>query len=316
MVEATAVHAARRGARAADRDRRPQAQAGARRRAERRARHAAPQGAGHARVDALVPALDGHAAAYLDAIADELLAAAVAGAAEFGAKDTKTLRRTLDRAGVARHHRGHSLRTDLVGPLRDRGSSEPSPTVTATTTTTTKRVRAVYREWKTQHIDDQLDDVFRFAFGGGLAVTAEPGRTDAVWTIDPGEAACADCEDNSLAGRCPAPASRSPPGTRRRRHTPAAAASRCPLTSSLAARCGPLPTFLAQRSFRAASRVVPRIIVGGRRCCSSSSSSGGPWPSSTSMRCGTTRSVAATCSGARCGRRLTLFVLFFSCCSC
>jgi hypothetical protein len=29
----------------------------------------------------------------------------------------------------------------------------------------TKRVRAVYREWKTQHIDEQLDDVIRAAHG-------------------------------------------------------------------------------------------------------------------------------------------------------
>jgi len=68
---------------------------------------------------------------------------------------------------------------------------------------TTKRVRGVYREWKTQHIDDQLDDVFRYAFGGGVSVTAEPGQS-MTWTIDPSEAACADCEDNSLAGAIPA----------------------------------------------------------------------------------------------------------------
>ena len=52
-------------------------------------------------------------------------------------------------------------------------------------------------------IDDQLDDVFRYAFGGGLSVTAEPGQP-MTWTIDPSEAACADCEDNSLAGAIPA----------------------------------------------------------------------------------------------------------------
>ena len=90
------------------------------------------------------------------------------------------------------------MRSDLVEPLRDRlersivdggGDNEEI----------TRRVRSVYREWKTQHIDDQLDDVFRFAFGGGIAVTAEPGAP-MVWTIDPSEPACADCEDNSLAG--------------------------------------------------------------------------------------------------------------------
>ena len=66
----------------------------------------------------------------------------------------------------------------------------------------TKRVRAVYREWKTQHIDDQLDDVFRRAFSGGLSTIIEPG-TPLVWTIDPSASACPDCEDNSLAGGVP-----------------------------------------------------------------------------------------------------------------
>jgi DivIVA domain-containing protein len=152
-------------------------------------------------IDALVPALDAHMAMYVDAIADELGAAAAAGAAEFGAKDTKTLRRTLDKAGALDTTRTF-VRSDLVSPLRARlgravvdgaGDNEE----------TTKRIRAVYREWKTQHIDDQLDDVFRYAFGGGLAVTAEPGQP-MTWTIDPREAACADCEDNSLAGAIPA----------------------------------------------------------------------------------------------------------------
>ena len=32
-----------------------------------------------------------------------------------------------------------------------------------------KRVRAIYREWKTQHIDEQLDDVIRTAHGRGVA---------------------------------------------------------------------------------------------------------------------------------------------------
>ena len=36
-----------------------------------------------------------------------------------------------------------------------------------------------------------------------LATAVEPGRP-VVWTIDPSEAACADCEDNSLAGPIPA----------------------------------------------------------------------------------------------------------------
>src|SRR4029453_18031957 len=140
-------------------------------------------------IDAVVPVLDAHVAMYVDSIADERGGAGGAGAAEFGAKDTKTLRRTLDKAGALDNTRA-LVRSDLVSPLRARleravvdGSGDNEET--------TKRVRAVYREWKTQHIDDLLDDVFRYAFGGGLAVTAEPGQS-MVGTIDPSAPAGAD----------------------------------------------------------------------------------------------------------------------------
>jgi hypothetical protein len=63
----------------------------------------------------------------------------------------------------------------------------------------TKRVRAVYREWKTQHIDEQLDDVIRASHGHGAFTALEPGVAVA-WTVDPSQAACADCDDNTLGG--------------------------------------------------------------------------------------------------------------------
>jgi DivIVA domain-containing protein len=145
----------------------------------------------------LVPHEDDHAIAYLEALSDELLEASVAGARETGANDSKTLRRKLVSTGAL--DRAHGLvRTDLIAPLRDRlqraitagdGDNEAI----------TKRVRSVYREWKTQHIDDQLDDVFRFAHGGGLFNAITVGDP-VVWVIDPSEPACPDCEDNSLAG--------------------------------------------------------------------------------------------------------------------
>jgi DivIVA domain-containing protein len=151
-------------------------------------------------LDDLLPDLDQHAQSYADAIADELTNAAAAGAAELGVKNTKTLRNRLAKAGALDD--AHSLvRTALIAPLRERlarsvadGSGDNDEI--------TKRARAVYREWKVQHIDGQLDDVFRYAHGGGLIVSAEPG-TPMVWSVDPSEPACPDCEDNSLSGAVP-----------------------------------------------------------------------------------------------------------------
>ena len=62
-----------------------------------------------------------------------------------------------------------------------------------------KRVRAVYREWKTQHIDEQLDDVVRTAHGRGGLAAVEAG-TPMVWVCDPSHQSCSDCDDNTLAG--------------------------------------------------------------------------------------------------------------------
>ena len=148
-------------------------------------------------LDQLVAHADDHAIGYLEAMSDELLDACVAGAIETGTTDTKTLRRKLVSTGAL--DRAHSLvRSDLITPLRDRLERAISDR-DGDNDTITKRVRAVYREWKTQHIDDQLDDVFRFAHGGGLFGAIDTG-SPVVWVIDPSEPACPDCEDNSLAG--------------------------------------------------------------------------------------------------------------------
>ena len=149
-------------------------------------------------LDMLLADLDQHAVSYSGALTDELLDAACAGAVELGLSNNKTARRKLQKSGGLDAAQA-LLRTDLVGPLRARiercitdgaGDNEDI----------TKRVRSVYREWKTQRIDDQLDDVFRFAYGGGMSVSTGPG-TAMVWTIDPSQQACPDCEDNSLAGQ-------------------------------------------------------------------------------------------------------------------
>ena len=66
----------------------------------------------------------------------------------------------------------------------------------------TKRVRSVYREWKTQRIDEQLDDTLRLAYCQG-ALAAFGTGTPVTWTVDPDGPPSPDCEDNGLAGAVP-----------------------------------------------------------------------------------------------------------------
>jgi DivIVA domain-containing protein len=144
-------------------------------------------------LDVLVPTPMEQSDRYVDAIAPELVLAAEAGSASVDGNVALDLGPEGTLAPVR-----ESLASGLVMPLRERlercveeGEGDNDAV--------TKRARAVYREWKTQRIDEQLDDVFRLAYGRGAFDAVEPG-TPVTWSVDPDGPACADAEDNSLAG--------------------------------------------------------------------------------------------------------------------
>jgi DivIVA domain-containing protein len=151
-------------------------------------------------VDDLLPPSAEHLARYRVAIVDDLLAAANAGASSV--TTGRVARTSKANAAKATSDAEAVLDEWLIVPLRERlercvldGDGDNAGI--------TKRVRAVYREWKTQHIDEQLDDVIRSAHGRGAFAAFESGAP-VVWTADPSHAVCADCDDNTLAGPTPA----------------------------------------------------------------------------------------------------------------
>jgi DivIVA domain-containing protein len=146
---------------------------------------------------AILPPDGDHIARYVDAIGDELLTAAVAGAATTGDGSPAVLRKSFSKSSTLDPVRG-AIAADLVGPLRERLSRSVADG-SGDNDDITKRVRAVYREWKVQHIDDELDDVFRLAYGVGALAAAASG-TRLCWMVDPHGPACPDAEDNALAG--------------------------------------------------------------------------------------------------------------------
>ena len=90
------------------------------------------------------------------------------------------------------------MTTTIVVPLRERleravAEADGDNAELAT------MVRGIYREWKTQRIDEHLDDVARTAFGRGALAAVMPG-TQVCWMVDPNGPACPDAEDNALAG--------------------------------------------------------------------------------------------------------------------
>ncbi|TVR27224.1 MAG: DivIVA domain-containing protein [Ilumatobacter sp.] len=146
-------------------------------------------------LDDLVPIAEDHVERFAAAMTDELVAAARAGALLLdpdGPTEVDEVDETV--LGPVRE----LIADGLVQPLRSRleravadGGGENDQVV--------KKVRAVYREWKTTHIDDQLDDVLRLAHGVGAAAALTPG-TPMCWSVDPDGPACPDAEDNALAG--------------------------------------------------------------------------------------------------------------------
>jgi hypothetical protein len=147
-------------------------------------------------LDELLPERPEHLSRYSDAIVDDLLAAASAGASLVtSGRVTRIKKADAAKATSA----GDAVLDEwLIVPLRERlercvidGGGE-NPEVA-------KRVRSVYREWKTQHIDEQLDDVIRTAHGRGVFAAIEPGSS-VEWVADPAHDVCADCDDNTLGG--------------------------------------------------------------------------------------------------------------------
>ncbi|NND76544.1 MAG: DivIVA domain-containing protein [Ilumatobacter sp.] len=146
-------------------------------------------------LDMLLPWASEHANRYRNAILEELVAAASSGGA-MARGNRRKMRHALITASVDAAN--EMIETWLVTPLRDRletcvrdGAGDNAAV--------TKKIRAVYREWKTQHIDETLDDVVRTAFGRGVLAGFDPD-SPVVWHVDERHPACPDCDDNALAG--------------------------------------------------------------------------------------------------------------------
>ena len=146
---------------------------------------------------ALLPQEADHSRRYATAIESELRLSALAGAASIDDGDKGDHLHEITRA-KALQPAIEALSVAVVGPLRERLSRAVAD-ADGDNGELANTVRSVYREWKTQRIDEHLDDVARMAFGRGALVALAPG-TPVCWPVDPNGPACPDAEDNALAG--------------------------------------------------------------------------------------------------------------------
>ncbi len=147
--------------------------------------------------DALLPSPTEHAKRYAAAIEGELRLAALAGAASVDDGDKADHLHEITRA-KALQPAIDALAASVIEPLRVRVARAVTDS-DGDNGELADLVRALYREWKTQRIDEHLDDVTRMAFGRGALVALTPG-TPVCWSVDPNGPACPDAEDNALAG--------------------------------------------------------------------------------------------------------------------
>ncbi len=125
-------------------------------------------------VAGLVPSTADHVQRYAHAVADELRHAGLAGAAGLDGREAATHERDIVKADAVRPA-VEALAESLVVPLRDRLDRAVADAA-GDHAELTEHVRSIYREWKTQRIDESFEDVVRQAYGHGALAAVPPAR--------------------------------------------------------------------------------------------------------------------------------------------
>ena len=159
--------------------------------------HALRRGNAAGSVEALVGKAADHIKRYAGSIEAELQQSALAGSKSIDKRAKSTHEREIKKQKAVQPAID-ALATTMVDPLRERLDRAVAD-ANGDTAELTDLIRGIYREWKTQRIDEHLDDVVRTAFGLG-ALAGVPKNTLLLWTVDPHVPVCPDCDDNALAG--------------------------------------------------------------------------------------------------------------------
>ena len=174
-------------------------------------------------LDAIVGPKADHTERLIEVLEASLTAGVLAGAKSLSFASEKELQKMVATQMAAINE--YVIATVVV-PLRERLSRSISQ-ASGNNAELASLVREVYREWKNQHVDAQVDNIAQTSFGRGAFAALTPGTT-VCWKVDPNGPACADAEDNSLAGFVLA-GDAFPTG---HTHAPAHAGCRCALALS------------------------------------------------------------------------------------
>ena len=148
-------------------------------------------------LEKVLPEPSVHVQGYIEAVAEDVMSAAMGGAKSLSSSLKADLRRKVTSSAVMQVM-SKNIDDVFVRPLRDRiqrcveqcdGDREEM----------SKLIRSVYREWKMQRVEQHIGDIARLAYSRGAYLVLDQG-TSVCWMVDPNGPPCADAEDNSLAG--------------------------------------------------------------------------------------------------------------------
>ncbi len=146
-------------------------------------------------MDAILGTIDEHATRYAVSVAEDTMSAAGAGAKSVKASGGSS-RRVTQKAISA--HVKDTITAGLIAGFREDtriaiGEAEGDREILASL------MRDVYRKWKTDLIDQQVDDIACSSYSKGGFLALEPNARIS-WMVDPTSECCSECEDNSLSG--------------------------------------------------------------------------------------------------------------------
>ncbi len=148
-------------------------------------------------LEKVLPAADEHLQMYVEALAEDVISAAMAGAQSLSKSLKADLRKRITRSAVMQVV-SRTIDESTIRPFREKIQRAVEQS-NGDRDEMSNLIRSVYREMKMQRVEQQVSDIARMAYSRGAYLVLDQG-TKVCWMVDPNGPSCADAEDNSLAG--------------------------------------------------------------------------------------------------------------------
>ena len=150
-----------------------------------------------AALEKVLPSADEHLQMYVEALSEDVISAAMAGAQSLSKSLKADLRKRVTRSAVMQVV-SRTMDESTIRPLREKIQRAVEQS-NGDKDEMSNLIRSVYREMKMQRVEQQVSDIARMAYSRGAYLVLDQG-TQVCWMVDPNGPSCADAEDNSLAG--------------------------------------------------------------------------------------------------------------------